>query len=178
MNENFITDMASNKFLNRLQQQLFIYEEEEEEKEEEEEIGHEENVSKPRKFTNRSLKFALKEADLLEYFKERLISLEKYLSTETHDKRVFFISNKLCIVNYLYDKLTHQNDKFLILFNSKIYNQIANSSIGRPIRNNDCYYLNEESNIFYLTVNIIRLLFIFWPAQPYIIVRLNVGVAS
>ena len=59
MNENFITDMASNKFLNRLQQQLFIYEEEGEE-----EIGHEENVSneemtRPRKFTNRSLKFAI-----------------------------------------------------------------------------------------------------------------------
>ena len=153
--------MASNKFLNRLQQQLFIYEEEDEEEEiylEENDASNEE-TTKPRKFTNRSLKFALKEADLLEYFEERLISLAKYLSTESHEKKVFFISNKLCIVNYLYDKLTYQNDKFLILFNSKIYNQIANSSIGRPTRNNDCYYLNEESNIFYLTVNIIRLFF-------------------
>ena len=152
MNENFITDLAANKFLNRVQQQLFIYEDEEENANSKEIDTSSEERSKQIKFTNRSLKFALKEIDLLEYFQERQISLEKYMNTEILESNYFFISNQKCLVNYLYDKLTYKNDKFLLLFNSKMYNQIISSSNGQQVVNNDCFYLNQETKMFHLTV--------------------------
>jgi len=152
MNEHFITDLTANKFLNRIQQQLFIYEEEEENVFNIESKSSSEEKVKKIKSTNRSLKFALKEVDLLEYFQEQQISLEKYLNTGILENNYFFISNKKCSVNYLYDKLTYKNDKFLILFNSKIYNNIITTSNGVQVVNNDCFYLNEESKMFHLTV--------------------------
>ena len=71
LSENFATDMAANKFLNRLQQQLFIYEEEQGDESKTYLKRDSKNVQK----ASHSLKFVLKETDFLEYFKENTISL-------------------------------------------------------------------------------------------------------
>lgn len=142
-------DMASNRFFNLLQKQIFIDEE---------------------KYTNKShkairnndaLKFVVNEKDLKEYFNERYISLSKYLNTENLEYKTFYVTNKICTANYLYNELTYQDDAFLILFNSNLHNREVNSTFSAyPIVDNPCYYLDDFSNTFYFTVKCLFLILI------------------
>ena len=154
LTDNSASDMAPNRFLNRLQQQLFVYEEKEANGVDNFEAATALSAKVDKSVTNyanNALKFVLKETDLLDYFRERLVSLQKYLNTEKWDYKAFFISKKTCTANYLYGELSYRDDMFLLLFNSKLYNQAKGTSSHVE---NSCFYFDEVSKTYYLTVNI------------------------
>lgn len=65
------------------------------------------------------------------------------------EHKYFFITNKACRTNYLYNELTYQADTYLILFNSRMYDVKLNDTLSL----NECFYFDQFSQTFYMTVS-------------------------
>jgi hypothetical protein len=72
-----------------------------------------------------------------------------YNAGKADEHKYFFITNKACRTNYLYNELTYQADTYLILFNSRMYDVKLNDTLSL----NECFYFDQFSQTFYMTVS-------------------------